>query len=636
VLPFLRIYFIPFVITAALFAFPAAAQISPGPLSRAHQQLEGVGKCASCHALGSNSKGFNCLECHAEIRKRIEAHTGMHSRAYKSASGQADCARCHMEHNGVAFVLTRIDRNGFDHAAQTGFTLVGKHREQKCENCHNSRKIAPAAKAEIKIKDLNHSFLGLRRECLGCHEDQHKGQLGTDCTHCHNQDAWKPASSFNHTSARFQLTGLHQNVACQKCHVPPPGEKTGPFKGLSFAACSSCHNDPHKGAFQAVLTRSACDTCHNTNGWKNNRPGGSFDHNTTKFALKGKHAELLCSKCHKTTDFHQPIAHNQCKDCHKDTHKGQFATRAAGSDCSSCHTENGYKPTRFDRETHKTSAFPLEGKHFELACSKCHLPEGADAVYKTGKLICSACHEDKHAKQFQSAPYENRCDQCHDATSFKPNTFSVDRHAKTQFPLVGKHATVECRDCHKPLADTRQFHFDSRTCNSCHNDPHETKLSCETCHTPENWKTTKSFDHVSTGFRLEGGHAKVEQCIKCHPAAKAPVSAAVSVAAKSTGGKPAPDAPVFGHTPKVCSKCHEAKDPHAGQFSAGGREEDCSFCHVTLRWSKEDFDHEKARYTLDRAHRNVACEKCHKTQKEIGAKMVRYYRGTPMECVQCH
>jgi hypothetical protein len=546
-----------------------------------------------------------------------------------------------MEHNGLGFALVRLDRNGFDHAAQTGFTLAGKHRALKCENCHNPAKIAPSAREEIKVKNLNRTFLGLGKECLSCHKDEHRGQVGADCTHCHTQDAWSPAAGFKHTTARFQLTGLHQTVACQKCHVPPAGEKIGPFKGVSFSGCQSCHTDPHKGAFQDVLTRSACETCHTTGGWKSNRPGGIFDHSATKFALAGKHSALQCSACHKTTDFHRPIAHEHCQDCHKDEHNGQFAKRAAGSDCSACHTESGYKPTRFDRTAHNKSSFPLEGKHADLPCVKCHQPEGKAAVYKTGKLICSACHEDKHDKQFTSAPFENRCDQCHTTTSFKPDTFSVERHAKTQFPLAGKHAAVACRDCHKPLADTRQFHFADRSCNSCHKDPHQTKLSCETCHTPQQWKPAGSFDHVSTGFRLDGGHVKVQQCVQCHPASKDSAPAAGSIAAKGLGsrtdaGNPLPGAPVFAHTPKVCSGCHAPKDVHGGQFTASGREEECSNCHVTLRWSGEDFNHEKARYTLDIAHRNVKCEKCHKTQREIGAKMVRFYRGTPMECIQCH
>jgi hypothetical protein len=609
-------------VIALTLCMPAAAQISPGPLSAAHQQLEGVDKCTFCHALGSGVGALKCLECHGEIRRRVEARTGMHSRVYKASPGENDCARCHMEHNGLKFVLTRLNRNGFDHTSQTGFTLQGKHRLQKCEGCHNQARIPAGARAEIKIKNLDHTFLGLRRECLGCHQDQHKGQLGTDCTNCHTQDAWKPAPGFKHTSARFQLTGLHQSVACQKCHVPAPGDKMGPFRGLNFAGCKSCHTDPHKGAFQETKSHQPCESCHNTGGWKNNRPGTSFDHNSTKFALLGKHAVQQCAACHKSTDFHRPLAHDRCMDCHKDTHTGQFATRLAGSDCGSCHTENGFKPARFDRAAHNRSAFPLEEKHADLACAKCHQPEGPGAVYKNGKLVCSTCHADKHGGQFASAPYNNRCELCHTTAGFKPDTFSLERHARTQFPLTGKHASVVCRDCHKPLAESRQFHFDSRTCNSCHTDPHETKLSCEICHTTQQWKPAGAYDHSAARFHLDGAHLKVN-CIQCHRPAPANAGAA-------------PKPPLFARTPVRCSDCHSAKNIHGDQFRTAAREEDCSECHVTQQWDGKSFSHEKTRYGLDVAHRNVACEKCHKNQVPAGAKMARVYRGTPMECVKCH
>ena len=527
-----------------------------------------------------------------------------------------------MEHNGQKFVLARLDRNSFDHAAQTGFTLQGKHRAQKCENCHNQSKIVAGARQEIRIKNLDRTFLGLGRECLSCHQDQHRGQLGFDCASCHTQDSWKPAPGFSHTRARFQLTGLHRNVACQKCHVPAPGEKTAAFKGLAFGACRDCHKDPHHGAFQEARPNATCESCHNTGGWKNNRPAGAFDHSATKFALRGKHAAQLCPACHKSSDFHQPVAHDRCQDCHKDPHTGQFAGRAAGSDCGSCHTENGYKPTLFDREAHNRSAFPLEGKHAGVACSKCHQPEGRGAVYKTGKLVCSACHEDKHGGQFASAPYNNRCELCHTTAAFRPDTFSAERHAQTQFPLTGKHVSVTCRDCHKPLGESRQFHFAVRTCNTCHNDPHETKLSCETCHTTEQWKPAGSYEHSPARFRVDGAHLKVS-CIQCHRAAPVENGAAA---------KPS----VFARTPVHCSECHAAKDVHGGQFRANGLEEDCSACHLTERWDGKSFNHDRARFALDIAHRQVPCENCHKNQMEVGAKMVRVYRGTPADCVKCH
>jgi len=624
-----------------VFCGIAPAQIAPGPLSRSHQQLEGVTKCASCHEFGSNTRVFKCLECHTEIRRRVEARTGYHARNYKSAVGERDCERCHKEHNGQKTPLIKLDRQSFDHLAQTGYNLAGKHRQQKCENCHAAAKIAAAARAEIKLKDPNRSFLGLRRECVSCHKDQHQAQLGDDCARCHGTDGFKPVVGFSHAGTHYPLTGLHQTTPCQKCHGPGPGRPNAQFKGLAFTGCQSCHTDPHRGAFQEVKFRGSCDNCHNTDGWKNNHPGTEFNHTTTKFALSGKHTAVTCAKCHKGSDFHRPIAHDRCRDCHEDPHKGQFAARAAGSDCAACHNDAAFKPARFDRETHQRSALPLEGKHSSLRCAECHQPEGRDAVYISRKLTCAACHADRHGDEFAAKPQANQCDQCHTAAGFQPTTFSIARHAETQFPLTGRHAAAACEKCHKPLtaavakltpADLksagaaralRQYHFASLTCNSCHDDPHQTKMACESCHTAAQWKEVRPFDHSTTKFKVEGAHEKVK-CIQCHtPCGPGP-------------GGTANEAPQFAKTPDHCSGCHDVKDPHAGQFKSVGREEDCSRCHTTARWKGEDFDHDTAQFVLNRVHRNVECAKCHKEQREVAGKMVRIYRGTTAECIKCH
>ena len=620
----------------------APAQISPGPLSRAHQQLEGVAKCASCHDFGpgTGNRNFKCLECHVEIQHRLEAHAGYHSREYKSSSSETDCARCHADHNGEKFALVRLDRKAFDHTAETGMALEGKHKALSCEKCHIAKFIPASARPEIKEKDLNHSFLGLRRECASCHEDVHRAQEGADCARCHTQDAWKPAPGFDHGRSNYPLTGKHQPVACAKCHEPAAKGQPVLFKGLMYSSCQSCHMDPHRGGFQEAKFRGTCETCHVTGGWKLNRPGESFDHKATKFPLKGKHVETPCAKCHKDSDYHRQIAFERCADCHDrdDPHKGQFKERAAGSDCQSCHDEKDWKKALFDKETHKKSAFPLEGKHADVECLDCHQPKGKDAVYMTRKLICSACHTDRHGAEFASAPNENKCDVCHTQTGFQPTTFSVMRHAETKFTLTGRHAFVLCADCHKliepviatlplpaiaamavPAAKTfisgplRQYHFASQTCETCHTDPHQTTLACESCHMTEQWKTLHAFDHSTTKFQLDGGHVKVK-CADCHMGTT----------------------PQFPNTPEQCTGCHAAKDVHAGQFRRGVQEEDCATCHVTARWELKDFNHDKSRFPLDVAHRNVACEKCHREQRGAAGKMVRSYRGTATECVQCH
>ena len=92
----------------------------------------------------------------------------------------------------------------------------------------------------------------------------------------------------------------------------------------------------------------------------------------------------------------------------------------------------------------------------------------------------------------------------------------------------------------------------------------------------------------------------------------------------------------FAQTASQCSACHAAKDVHGGQFRGEGREEECSSCHRTAQWTSNVFNHDRARFALDVAHRNVACEKCHKEQKNALGRMIRIYRDTPAECVKCH
>jgi hypothetical protein len=498
--------------------------------------------------------------------------------------------------------LVRLDQQNFDHGMQTGFVLQGKHRLQRCAACHNPNHLAPDARASIKVKDPNRTYLGLRRECVTCHEDRHRGEVGADCTKCHTQDAWKPASGFMHSRTDFPLTGRHENVTCVKCHIRREGETAIQFKGVAHTGCNSCHTDPHRGAFQEAKFRGSCDKCHNTGGWKNNRPETNFDHKLTRFALAGKHAAAACTACHKTTDFHKPIAHERCRDCHEDPHRNQFAAR----DCAACHSETSFKPTRFDTAAHQR-AFPLEGKHAALRCNACHQPEGRDAVYLTGKRACEQCHADRHKGEFAAAPIANRCDVCHTVNGFQPTTFNVTRHASTRLPLTGKHEALACAQCHKPDTASR-YHFATLTCNGCHTDLHRTSVACETCHTTAAWKQVQPFNHSTTRFPLEGSHGTLK-CAQCHVANSAPK---------------------FAGTASACSTCHQRKDPHGGQFQAADRSEDCGTCHTVAAWKMEGFNHDRARFALDIAHRNVACAKCHKGDP------VRTYRGTPLECVKCH
>ena len=69
---FARLSYLFFTIVLLLWlSAPAAAQISPGSLSRAHQPLNGTTNCTTCHKLGGGQATFKCVDCHSEIASRI-------------------------------------------------------------------------------------------------------------------------------------------------------------------------------------------------------------------------------------------------------------------------------------------------------------------------------------------------------------------------------------------------------------------------------------------------------------------------------------------------------------------------------------------------------------------------------------
>ena len=613
---------------------PASAQISPGPLAKAHESLTGTTQCASCHQFGASTPTFKCLDCHKEVARALAENHGYHARLQMKNPNGKDCVRCHREHNGESFPLIHWEPSAkqFDHRL-TGYPLEGKHSGVACEKCHTPARMVPDVKSLIKRKDLSKSFFGLSRDCVPCHTDPHKGQLGKDCQNCHNVNDWKAAKFFDHSKTRYPLTGMHIQVACEKCHKPDHPGGPARFRDMQFGTCTACHVDPHHGAF-----KKTCEECHTTAGWKKVLPGFAFDHSKTKFPLLGLHAKVNCSACHIGGDFKRQLAFAVCTDCHKDVHSGQFQDRPKKGECSEYHTVDGWKPSLFGVKEHATSRYALEGKHIRVECAKCHIPAGKNTVYKMKFGACSDCHKDAHDGQFAGAPYKNRCEGCHTVQDFHRSLFTIAKHSNTKFPLTGAHAAVACVECHKVGAAQRTdkiipFYFSDRTCTGCHADPHHgefrermarrrsdgTAFGCEACHNTSSWAEISVFDHSKTGFPLLGAHRTVA-CSGCHK---------VGPGAKQVQ---------FKGAPHNCEACHA--DPHGGQFLAhDGREgkTQCANCHAEQRWVPSKFDHDKrTRFPLQGGHANVACDKCHSQVKLIEGKPVLYYKPTPVECEACH
>lgn len=508
---------------------PATAQLSPGKLHHSHAHLEGLKNCTSCHELGEQLSARKCLDCHVLLAERIDAGEGLHSR-----SDQEDCAVCHIEHHGEDFALIHWPdgRDAFAHA-QTGYVLEGKHGGVACRDCHRGRNIPDPEPLLARGKVLQHTYLGLSRDCLACHGDRHRGQFGTTCSDCHSLEGWSPATGFSHDRARFALTGRHRTVACASCHRRANAEDESGrvvYRGIAHERCTDCHRDVHAGRFGA-----ACTECHNTVSWESTSPA-AFDHTRTAFPLRGRHVELACKSCHRPGAPKAPLVHARCDDCHPDFHRGALAGRAEWTACESCHDESGFSPARFTLEQHQATRYPLRGAHLAVPCRSCHQPAEAGTNTATLRLVydstrCADCHTNPHRGEVDTYLAEGSCEACHDMARWSNLSFD---HSRTEFALHGRHRQIACRGCHGREtagggAESLQLRGITRTCEQCHDDPHRGQFAraaassldpavttdCGRCHTPIDWLAEK-FDHDrDSRFPLGGGHEDVP-CQNCH------------------------------------------------------------------------------------------------------------------------
>jgi hypothetical protein len=540
---------------------PVAAQgiesiLAPGKVIQGHAKQED--DCKQCHVrFDRKAQSGLCMDCHKDVGADVKGNSGFHGRV--KPSGQA-CSTCHTDHKGRDAQIARFDKKKFDHA-QTDFVLRAKHQSVDCEKCHVAGK---------KYREAS-------SQCSVCHrkDDIHKGSLGAKCADCHNENNWKE-TKFDHGTTRFALAGKHADVKCADCH------KAGNYKDTP-RTCIACHkkeddNKGHKGQFG-----EKCDTCHGAAGWK----PSTFNHDTdTRYSLRGKHRSASCSSCHTGNLYRVKLAQD-CYACHSkdDKHK-----ETLGRDCGSCHSERNWKePAKFD---HDRSAFPLLGKHAKVDCKDCH----KSALFKEAPKDCYSCHkkDDKHKDSLGK-----ECGNCHNERTWKESA-KFD-HARSNFPLLGKHAKVDCKDCHK----SAMFKEAPKDCIGCHkkDDKHNATLGakCADCHLETNWKTTAGrFNHDKTRFALRNAHAEsVTKCESCHK-----------------------DLQSFRKTPLDCYSCHKKDDKHEGQSGTN-----CEQCHNDRSWKVTRFDHAQTRFPLTGRHIAATCKSCHITNR---------FKDAPRDCYSCH
>ncbi|HRD54366.1 MAG TPA: hypothetical protein PKY96_17130 [Flavobacteriales bacterium] len=507
------------------------AQLSPGDLTTAHAKLEGMSNCTQCHDLGNKVTNAKCLACHKDIQSLIMQKRGYHvSREVKSK----DCFTCHSEHHGRKFQMVRFDEKAFDHAlagyplegahkpldcrkchapdkikdpvirsrpktfmgldqaclschadfhqgsmskdcrschdmaawkpvkkfdhAKTDFPLRGGHVQVDCKECH--KVTTRNGKDFQQFADLPHA------DCKACHSDPHKSHFVNACAQCHTDEAFKTfigKDRFDHNTTHFRLLGKHATTDCYQCHkkTSDPEAVFQDRLGVKENDCATCHKDPHEGKFG-----TECAKCHQEKGFKALRSMDRFDHAVTDFPLQGKHVGVDCKQCHKGP-YTEPIAFDACMRCHEDYHKGEFARDGTSPDCLECHSlADGFEVSIYSIEQHKKTAFPLEGAHLATPCFACHMKEPPKWAFRNIGNTCTDCHENVHGDDFKNDGVTD-CNRCHVADNWFPSRFD---HDFTAFPLVGEHAKVDCRECHKPLAGSRlpSYRIEKFSCADCH------------------------------------------------------------------------------------------------------------------------------------------------------------------------
>ena len=210
------------ILAVLVFAYPHL-MLSPGKLIPGHREIET--DCFACHAGFRGAASARCVVCHkpADIGRLtstgapiVKPLTGAMKTPFHQKLISDDCMACHSDHAGVK----RYPLHGrFNHA------MLQKDARELCQSCH----VAP--------KDALHQ------------------KIGGNCSQCHSQEKWTPAT-FDHEKS-FVLDRDH-NVKCATCHVRDD---------YSRYTCYGCHehtpaNIRREHIEEGIRDFDNCVECH--------------------------------------------------------------------------------------------------------------------------------------------------------------------------------------------------------------------------------------------------------------------------------------------------------------------------------------------------------------------------------------
>jgi hypothetical protein len=81
------------------------------------------------------------------------------------------------------------------------------------------REVRHVSAAKLSVRKTGQGYTGLETTLPSCHADVHRAALGPSCTTCHDAGSWTVTPGFNHDTTAYELTGRHDEVKCDKCHL---------------------------------------------------------------------------------------------------------------------------------------------------------------------------------------------------------------------------------------------------------------------------------------------------------------------------------------------------------------------------------------------------------------------------------
>ncbi len=313
----------------------------------------------------------------------------------------------------------------------------------------------------------------------------------------------------------------------------------------------------------------------------------------------------FCRSCHEMTPYHDAWSQGPHKDL----------------SCIECHVDDG----EVERLLHKFVALGEVVSHVR-----------GDTAFPRNTLAsvpderCKRCHEQVEVENldFDHALHASRgpCMKCHVEVGHSVSVAELKKAgiysgATPSFPATDTstiavvdegranlpgHVSIYCSRCHI-MTGTK--------CSACHEQPHEKRGDCATCHAPG---LTFVFEHpkdrkdCGTCHTKNATHTTIEgECGDCH---KEPgVAWSFVHPAKTATCTDCHTRPV-DHRDGACSACHAAGEKWA--FSHPGGRAKCSGCHP--RPAK---------------HRPGECSECH---GQTGVSWKYRHPGAGSTCTTCH